>query len=106
MESVASAPASLELCGCLVVLRSANPASRTHERRRGGEGAALRALDCDFDLAPGHGQRHMEFGTDRQALPDGIDDIRFSLGVGLPLADTTRDRRAFGDERAVFVLIC
>ena len=37
------------------------------------------------------------------AFADCISDIRFRFGLGLPLAHTPRDRRAFGNIRAVFV---
>src|ERR1035441_339224 len=67
--------------------------------------AEEQASDRHFDLACGHGQWHTELGPDRQALPDGIGDVRLSLGLCLSLADTARDRRAVGDEHPVFVLM-
>src|ERR1039457_2779392 len=98
-------PASSARYGCLGALRPANPRARTGARLRAVETAGDRTSDRHFDLASGHGQWHTELSPDRQAFPDRIDDVRLSLGLCLPLADTARDRRALGDIHAVFVLI-
>src|ERR1017187_36423 len=92
-------------CGCLVASRPANPAARTCRQLREVEAAAQWASDRHFDFARGHGQWQAEFGPDSQAFADGIGDVRLHLGLGLPLADAARYRRALANIDAVFVLI-
>jgi hypothetical protein len=70
-----------------------------------GRNSGVRASDRYFNLARGHVERHAELGSDRQAFPDRIDDVRLSLGFRLPLADAAWDRGALGDIHAVLVLM-
>src|ERR1017187_4021785 len=92
-------------CGCPVASPLANLTARTYQRLRPGETAGERASNRNFDFARGYGQWHAQFGPDSQAFADCIGDIRLSRGLGFPLADAARYRRALADVHAVFVPI-
>jgi hypothetical protein len=67
--------------------------------RKGCDGLILVQLAALFHLTLDGVMSH------RQAFPDCIRDVRLRFRLSLPLADATRDRRAFGNVCAVFVLV-
>ena len=91
--------------GCHAALRLASHGAQRHGPLRGAETAGWRALDGDFNLTNGSGQRHPEFVAHRQAFTNRVSNVSFRLSFGLPLAGAARDRWAFRDEHAVFVSV-
>jgi len=79
-------------------LERANYVARAKERDSGH-------LHGNFNFARGDGQGHSEFGPDGEAFPDRIGDVRLSLGLRRPLANTARDGRALRDIHSVFIAI-
>ena len=91
--------------GCQAALQLASHGAQKLGPLRGVEAAVWRALDGDFDLTSGSGQRHPKFGANRQVLTNRVGNVRFRLSLGLPLAGAARDRWAFRDEHAVLVCV-
>ncbi len=67
--------------------------------------AEQRALDEHFNFARGDGRRHAELSPNRQAFADCIGNVGLRFALSLTLADTPRNRRAFRNVGAVFVLV-
>jgi len=65
--------------------------------------AAARALNRNLDLLRLNGQRHPTFRPHFQASGDGFADVGKGFIVGVALADTAGDGRAFGDPNAVLI---
>jgi len=98
-------PAWSKLYAYPVAARLPNPDVRTREQPRAVEAAEVRASVKNFDLTRDYSRGHAEFCPDGQTLTDRIGDVRLRLGLGLPLTDTARDRRALGNIHAIFVLV-
>ncbi len=61
--------------------------------------------DGNLDLLRLDGQRQAAFGPDFQAGGDGVADVGEGFNAAISLADTTRNRRAFGDPNPVLIPI-
>jgi hypothetical protein len=64
----------------------------------------LSPFNFNLNLARRDSQGQAFFGSYCQAFSNGRMNVLLRLGFRLSLADATRDRRAFGDIHAIFIL--